>query len=279
MLPSVINSVLEMQCLTRKADTILGFVPTMGFLHKGHLSLVEMAKKQCDIVIVSIFVNPTQFAPTEDLDNYPRDFDRDLKLLAELGVDYVFFPQTIEMYPPGYSTWVTVEGVSEVLCGKSRPEHFKGVSTIVCKLVNIVNPNYMYMGEKDFQQIAVLKRMLLDLNLETVIVPCPIIREDDGLAMSSRNKYLVDQQREDALCLYRSIQHTRTRYQQGCRTADELLPEIEQIITENNGKIDYIEFRTADDLKPVDQLDKNTRLFLAVQIGNTRLIDNAFITI
>ena len=279
MLPSVINSVLEIQCLTRKADTILGFVPTMGYLHKGHLSLVKMAKKQCDIVIVSIFVNPTQFTPNEDLDNYPQDFDRDLKLLAELGVDYVFFPHTTEMYPAGYSTWVTVEGVSEVLCGKSRPAHFKGVSTIVCKLVNIVNPNYMYMGEKDFQQIAVLKRMLLDLNLETVIVPCPIIREDDGLAMSSRNKYLDTQQRQDALCLYNSIQNSRTRYQQGCRKADALLPEIEQIINENNGKIDYIEFRTADNLKPVDQLDKNTRLFLAVQIGNTRLIDNAFIAI
>jgi len=279
MQPSVINSVLEMQCLTRKADTILGFVPTMGYLHKGHLSLVEMAKKQCDIVIVSIFVNPTQFAPTEDLDNYPRDIDSDLKLLAELGVDYVFFPKTTEMYPAGYSTWVNVEGVSEVLCGKSRPSHFKGVSTIVCKLVNIVNPNYMYMGEKDFQQIAVLKRMLLDLNLETVIVPCPIIREDDGLAMSSRNKYLDTQQRKEALCLYNSIQHSRTRYQQGCRKADELLPEIEQIIKDNNGKIDYIEFRKADDLKPVDQLDKSTRLFLAVYIGNTRLIDNEFIAI
>ena len=279
MLPPVINSVLEMQCLTRKADTILGFVPTMGYLHKGHLSLVERAKKQCDIVVVSIFVNPTQFAPNEDLDNYPQDFDRDLKLLAELGVDYVLFPQTTEMYPAGYSTWVTVEGVSEVLCGKSRPAHFKGVSTIVCKLVNIVNPNYMYMGEKDFQQIAVLKRMLLDLNLETVIVPCPIIREDDGLAMSSRNKYLDTQQHQDALCLYNSIQHSRTRYQQGCRKADELLPEIEQIITENNCKIDYIEFRTANDLKLAEKLNKNTRLFLAVQIGNTRLIDNAFIAI
>lgn len=271
----MINSVLEMQSLTRKADTILGFVPTMGYLHKGHLSLVERAKKQCDIVVVSIFVNPTQFAPNEDLDNYPRDFDSDLKLLAELGVDYVFFPKTTEMYPAGYSTWVNVEGVSEVLCGKSRPAHFKGVSTIVCKLVNIVNPNYMYMGEKDFQQIAVLKRMLTDLNLETVIVPCPIIREPDGLAMSSRNKYLQGQQRTDALCLYKAIQHAQTRYQQGCRKAAELLPELENIIISNNGKIDYIEFRTAEDLKPVDQLTKTTRLFLAIKIGNTRLIDNA----
>jgi pantoate--beta-alanine ligase len=279
MRPAVINSILEMRCLTRKADTILGFVPTMGFLHEGHLSLVEMARKQCDIVVVSIFVNPTQFAPDEDLDNYPRDFERDLQLLAAKNVDYVFFPHSAEMYPSGYSTWVTVEGISQVLCGNSRPTHFKGVTTVVCKLANIVNPNYMYMGEKDFQQVAVLTRMLADLNLETVIVPCPTVREADGLAMSSRNKYLQGQQRTDALCLHEAILHARQRYSQNIRSATELLPELETIIKKHNGIIDYIEFRNQNSLEETTRLDENTRLFLAVHIGNTRLIDNALLAL
>ncbi len=277
MYPAVIKTVLEMRCLTRKADTILGFVPTMGFLHQGHLSLVEKAKKQCDIVVVSIFVNPTQFAPGEDLENYPRNFQRDLDLLAEFNVDYVFFPSSEEMYPPGFSTWINVDGVSQVLCGRSRPVHFRGVATVVLKLVNIVNPNYMYMGEKDYQQIAVLKRMLYDLNLETVIVPCPIVRENDGLAMSSRNKYLDPQQRIDALCLSEAVSHARNRVQHNCHSASELLPELTNIILEHHGIIDYIEFRNSDTLQETEIIDQKTRLFLAVYIGNTRLIDNSLL--
>ena len=273
----MIKTVLEMRSLTRKADTILGFVPTMGFLHQGHLSLVETAKKQCDLVVVSIFVNPTQFAPNEDLDNYPRNFQRDLDLLAEFNVDYVFFPSSEEMYPPEFSTWINVDGVSQVLCGRSRPAHFRGVATVVLKLVNIVNPNYMYMGEKDFQQIAVLKRMFSDLNLKTVIVPCPIVREEDGLAMSSRNKYLDPQQRIDALCLSKAISHARKRVHENCLSANDLLPELKNIILQHHGIIDYIEFRNCETLQETEILDHKTRLFLAVYIGNTRLIDNSLL--
>jgi pantoate--beta-alanine ligase len=275
--PAVINSVLEMRSLTRKADAILGFVPTMGYLHQGHISLVQAARKQCDLVVVSTFVNPTQFAPSEDLNNYPRDFQRDFDLLSSNKVDYIFFPTESEMYPAGYSTWINVDGISNVLCGKSRPTHFRGVSTVVCKLVNIVNPNYMYMGEKDYQQVAVLSRMLLDLNLETVIIPCPTIREPDGLAMSSRNMYLDPKMRKDALCLYKAIMHAKKRYLENCRQADQLLIELKDIILRNNGKIDYLEFRDKYSLQKIDRLNENTRIFLAVYIGNTRLIDNASI--
>jgi pantoate--beta-alanine ligase len=275
--PAVINSVLEMRSLTRKADAILGFVPTMGYLHQGHISLVQTARKQCDLVVVSTFVNPTQFAPSEDLNNYPRDFQRDFDLLSSNKVDYIFFPTESEMYPAGYSTWINVDGISNVLCGKSRPTHFRGVSTVVCKLVNIVNPNYMYMGEKDYQQVAVLSRMLLDLNLETVIIPCPTIREPDGLAMSSRNMYLDPKMRKDALCLYKAIMHAKKRYLENCRQADQLLIELKDIILRNNGKIDYLEFRDKYSLQKIDRLNENTRIFLAVYIGNTRLIDNASI--
>jgi len=266
-----------MRSLTRKADAILGFVPTMGYLHQGHISLVQTARKQCDLVVVSTFVNPTQFAPSEDLNNYPRDFQRDFDLLSSNKVDYIFFPTESEMYPAGYSTWINVDGISNVLCGKSRPTHFRGVSTVVCKLVNIVNPNYMYMGEKDYQQVAVLSRMLLDLNLETVIIPCPTIREPDGLAMSSRNMYLDPKMRKDALCLYKAIMHAKKRYLENCRQADQLLIELKDIILRNNGKIDYLEFRDKYSLQKIDRLNENTRIFLAVYIGNTRLIDNASI--
>ena len=274
---AVVNSIIEMRSLTRKADRIIGFVPTMGFLHDGHLSLVKKAIKQCDLVVVSIFVNPTQFAPSEDLDSYPRDFDRDIELLSNLDVDYVFFPNTEVMYPDGFSTWVEVKGVSEILCGSSRPTHFRGVSTVVLKLVNITNPNYMYMGEKDFQQIAVLKRMLADLNFETVIVPCPIIRETDGLALSSRNKYLTTQQRKDALCLQKAIKIAQLRCSQNILDTGMILPELREIIKDHNGKIDYIEIRDQDSLKLVDKINNNSRLFLAVFIGNTRLIDNSLL--
>ncbi|MCF7919834.1 MAG: pantoate--beta-alanine ligase [Candidatus Cloacimonetes bacterium] len=266
-----------MKKLTGKHAGLTGFVPTMGFLQEGHLSLVRLAKKQCDVVVVSIYVNPTQFSPSEDLASYPRDFERDYALLAELEVDYIFFPDNNEMYPPDYNTWVEVKGISEVLCGRSRPSHFRGVTTIVLKLVNIVQPDYMYMGEKDFQQITVLKKMLKDLNSDTIIVPCPIVREPDGLALSSRNKYLDEKQRQDALCLSKAVKLARQSVAQGCRNPEVILNIITQFITAAHGKIDYIEFRQSNDLSATEIIDKETRIFLAIYIGKTRLIDNAIL--
>ena len=188
----ILRSISEMQAVNYPAAAKVGFVPTMGYLHEGHLSLVDAAVKSCDLVVVSIFVNPAQFGPSEDLGSYPRDFERDLALLKKHKVDYVFSPTAEEMYPPAYKTWVKVEDLSGILCGKTRPEHFKGVSTVVLKLINIVRPQFMYMGNKDFQQLAVLQRMASDLNLSVKIVGCPTIREEDGLAKSSRNLYLEE---------------------------------------------------------------------------------------
>ena len=279
MKPTIINTIKEMQQISRSRKGRIGFVPTMGFLHEGHLSLVCKAKKQCDIVVVSIYVNPSQFSPNEDLDSYPRDFDKDYQLLAELDVDYIFFPDNKEMYPTNFATWVEVTGISEVLCGSSRPSHFKGVTTIVMKLVNIVHPDYMYMGEKDFQQIAVLKRMLLDLNILTQIVPCEIVRESDGLAMSSRNKYLDKQQRHDALCLKKSIDFAQKRVAEGVRNVSKILPELKSLISQNHGKIDYLEFSNDNDLNKTDEINNHTRIFLAVYMGSTRLIDNAVLMV
>lgn len=177
----------------------IGFVPTMGYFHKGHLSLVAEANKNCDITVVSIFVNPSQFGPNEDFSSYPRDLQRDLELLNQYKVDYVFNPTPDQMYPAGYKTWINVEELSSILCGASRPGHFRGVATVITKLINIIKPSLMFMGEKDFQQIVVLQTMLKDLNFHTQIHPCPIIREADGLAMSSRNVYLNSEQRQQAL--------------------------------------------------------------------------------
>ena len=176
----------------------IGFVPTMGYLHEGHLSLVKAAKEKTDLVVVSIYVNPTQFSPTEDLSTYPRDFERDISLLKKLNVDVVFFPSNREMYPNDFKTWIVTDEITSILCGKSRPTHFKGVTTIVSKLINIVNPDFIFMGEKDFQQLTVLKQMIKDLNFRTEIIGCPIVRETDGLAMSSRNELLSVNDRNEA---------------------------------------------------------------------------------
>ncbi|MDD3524934.1 MAG: pantoate--beta-alanine ligase, partial [Candidatus Cloacimonetes bacterium] len=201
----LINTLAEMQALKHPEGFKIGFVPTMGYLHEGHLSLVDASKKDCDLTIVSIFVNPAQFGENEDLDSYPRDMERDLSLLKARGVDYVFFPDAQMMYPNGYRTWVEVEGLSDILCGASRKGHFRGVCTVVLKLVNIVKPHFMYMGDKDYQQQSILRIMLKDLNLDTTIVGCPIVREQDGLAKSSRNVYLDPNNRQIALCLYRAL--------------------------------------------------------------------------
>lgn len=273
----IIHTPSEMQelCRNRHDGKCIGFVPTMGFLHEGHLSLVQESNRQCDITIVSIFVNPSQFGANEDLGSYPRNLERDLQLLSNYKVDYVFIPAAEDMYPKPYRTWVNVSGISEVLCGASRPGHFTGVATIVLKLVNLVQPDKMFMGEKDFQQVAVLKAMLKDLNNATQIVACPIMREADGLAMSSRNTYLKGESRQQALCLSKAIHMAQQLYKDGIIDISMLSEAASEIIENNHGEIDYIEFVNPETLAHVDAADADTRMILAVKIGATRLIDNA----
>jgi len=273
----IIDSIKAMQEIGNNWDAgkRIGFVPTMGYFHQGHLSLVAEANKQSEITVVSIFVNPSQFGPNEDFDSYPRDMQRDLELLSNYKVDYVFSPSSEQMYPQDYRTWVEVEGISSILCGASRPGHFRGVATVILKLINIIKPNFMFMGEKDFQQVTVLQTMLKDLNCETQIVPCPIIREEDGLAMSSRNVYLNPEQRKQALCLYRAIQQAQAKYKQGLRDTNLLKKQAADLIINSGGKIDYISFVEPKTLQEVAIADDNTRIMLAVFIGKTRLIDNA----
>jgi len=273
----IIDSVKAMQEIGNNWDAgkRIGFVPTMGYFHQGHLSLVAEANKQSEITVVSIFVNPSQFGPNEDFDSYPRDMQRDLELLSNYKVDYVFSPSSEQMYPQDYRTWVEVEGISSILCGASRPGHFRGVATVILKLINILKPNLMFMGEKDFQQVTVLKKMLKDLNCITQIVPCHIIREDDGLAMSSRNIYLNPEQRKQALCLFKAIQQAQTQYKQGIRETIFLQKEAADLVKKFGGIVDYISFVEPNTLQEVAIADDNTRIMLAVFIGKTRLIDNA----
>lgn len=273
----VVSCISEMQKLGHNwpGGSVVGFVPTMGFLHAGHLSLVRKARSQCETVVVSIFVNPSQFGPQEDLNSYPRDLDHDLELLQQEQVDIVFCPTEEEMYPPPYHSWVNVEGLSDVLCGASRPGHFRGVATIVLKLVNIVNPQYMYMGEKDFQQVVVLRAMLRDLNLTCRIVPCPIIREADGLALSSRNVYLQGEDRQIAMCLREGIKIAQELYTKGERDILLLLAAARQHICSRGGRIDYIKLVNPLTLKDETTVQDETRIIMAVYVGTTRLIDNA----
>ncbi len=252
----------------------VGFVPTMGALHEGHLSLVERCKTECDLCVVSIYVNPAQFGPSEDLGKYPRNLDKDLELLSKRGADLVFFPDDVQMYPPGYRTWIDVEGLSEKLCGASRPGHFRGVATVVLKLCNIVRPDSMYMGLKDFQQIVVLERMLKDLDCETRIVRCPIIREEDGLALSSRNAYLEPDERLRAISLSQALKMAREQVASGTRDSAALIEEASKTVLAAGGKIDYIKIVDADTLEDVAMVNENSRMLLAVFMGKTRLIDN-----
>ena len=253
----------------------IGFVPTMGFLHEGHLSLVRASKKESDSTVVSIYVNPSQFGANEDLSSYPRNFDKDVELLADLEVDYVFFPSNEEMYPNGYKTWINTDEITNVLCGASRPTHFRGVTTIVAKFVQIIQPQLMFMGEKDFQQIVVLETMLKDLNFECKIRRCGIVRESDGLAMSSRNKYLNTDDRKKALCLSKSLKHANMIFKSGNNDTQHIKKKISQIIKKSKGEIDYIEIVDSNTLQPVGEIEKGNRILLAVKIGKTRLIDNA----
>lgn len=274
MKPKLINSIDEMSAIRRQIEGKIGFVPTMGFLHEGHLSLVKEAQNQTEIVIVSIFVNPTQFGVNEDLSNYPRNIERDIELLTRLDVDYIFFPTDEQMYPDGYKTWVNVDKITQVLCGRSRTTHFRGVTTIVAKLMNIIDPDFMFMGEKDFQQLVVLKQMTKDLNFRIKIVGCSIVREKDGLALSSRNKYLSSKGRKKALCLNKSLLLAQDLFNEGITSSNKIISQMTDLIEDNEGIIDYIEVFDPETLEHIPKLVSECRIALAVIVENTRLIDN-----
>ncbi len=284
----ILKTVSQAQKLTslfRVKGKVIGFVPTMGYLHEGHLSLINAARKKADIVIVSIFVNPLQFGPGEDLKKYPRNIKRDEKLCRDAGVDYIFYPDVKQMYPEGYSTYVNIEKISDGLEGSIRPGHFKGVATIVLKLFNIVQPHYSFFGQKDAQQLSVLKKMTADLNVNTKIIVCPTAREQDGLAMSSRNIYLSKQQRADAPYLYKALEYAKRKIMPGNynRDIDFLKGQMSKLIKSRVSatKIDYISFNDNTTLKELNTL-KNTQnreilISLAVRFGSVRLIDNIVI--
>ncbi len=254
----------------------VGFVPTMGYLHKGHVSLIRCSKKDNDITVVSIFVNPIQFGKNEDLDKYPRDLERDYYICKEEGVDYVFYPSYEEMYPEGYSTYVEVEDLTEGLCGAFRSGHFKGVTTVVNKLFNIVNPDRAYFGKKDYQQFKVIQKMVKDLNMDVEVIGCPLVREEDGLAMSSRNKYLSDEERKSALSLSKALFYGKELFEKGEKNPDVIKEEMKKIILSHPEvkKIQYIEIVHPETLKPKKILEKGDIIALAVYVGDTRLIDN-----
>lgn len=253
----------------------VGFVPTMGFLHEGHLSLVKHACKQSASVVVSIFVNPTQFAPTDDLDAYPRDLERDMGLLREAGVDLLWLPTPEEMYPPGFQTWVEAEEITKPLEGARRPGHFRGVTTVVTKLFNAVQPQMAFFGQKDAQQVAVIRRMVRDLNMPIEIVATPIVRERDGLAMSSRNTYLNEAERQGALVLFKSLTTAQSAYEKGERNADRLRGIMEGIIAaEPLARLEYVSCADYDSLEELAVVSGKTLLSTAVHLGGTRLIDN-----
>jgi pantoate--beta-alanine ligase len=255
----------------------LGLVPTMGALHEGHLSLVRAAKAQCDAVAVSIFVNPTQFGPTEDLSKYPRQFERDCRLLEKESVAILFSPPVEEIYSNSNDqvTWVVVEGLSEKLDGRSRPGHFRGVTTIIAKLFHIVEPEAAFFGQKDAAQLAVIRRMVHELNFPVEIVACPIVREADGLAMSSRNAYLNREERGRALVLQRSLQRAQQEFQAGERIAARLISAAKEVLTrEPQVRLDYFEIVDPDTLDPVERISGKTLVAIAASVGSTRLIDN-----
>lgn len=262
----------------RKQDKTIGFVPTMGYLHQGHLSLIKQAKKDRDICVLSIFVNPIQFGPKEDYNKYPRDLEQDRILAKSAGCDCIFYPEVKEMYPADYLTYVNVEKISQGLCGESRPGHFRGVATVVNKLFNIVQPDIAYFGEKDYQQALVIKRMVSDLNMPLKIRVMPIIREADGLAMSSRNRYLSSQERSDAAVLSHSLREAKELIRQGVKNSDKIIARIkEEILSKDSARIDYISIADARTLERRDLIKGNILIALAVWIGKTRLIDNMVI--
>ncbi len=262
----------------RKQGLTVGLVPTMGYLHEGHQSLIKASVENNDRTVVSVFVNPIQFGPNEDLATYPRDLDRDSKLCEETGADLIFHPEKENMYDDDFCTYIDMDSVTKNLCGKTRPTHFRGVCTVVGKLFNIVAPDRAYFGQKDAQQLAVIRRMVRDLNFDLEIVGCPIIREDDGLAKSSRNTYLSEEERKAALVLSRSLKEGKALIESGETDAKKVVDSIRKVIeTEPLAKIDYVEAVDFDTIEPIETIKNNTLVAIAVYIGKTRLIDNIII--
>ena len=262
----------------RAESRIIGLVPTMGALHRGHLSLIERARRECSPVIASIFVNPKQFGPKEDFTKYPRTFESDSEKLQHAGVDLLFAPEAAEIYPRGFSTYVSVDGLSERLEGRSRPGHFRGVTTVVMKLLQIVQPNFAYFGRKDAQQSQLITQMARDLNLDTEIVVCPPVREPDGLALSSRNVYLSADERKAATVLYRALEAARGELAAGVRDALELRAALHRTLsTERHARVDYAEIVDAETFEPIVRVSNSCYILLAVFIGKTRLIDNLYV--
>ena len=274
----VARSVAEMKKLRRECAGSVGLVPTMGYLHEGHLQLAMRAKSENAVAVATIFVNPSQFGPGEDFKSYPRDLDRDLSLLEIVRADIVFVPTDIDMYPADYDTWVEVRGITAKLEGKSRPTHFQGVTTVCNKLFNIIQPDRAYFGQKDAQQVIVIQKMVSDLNMNLEVIVCPTVRESDGLAMSSRNTYLTKEERPSAAVLYKSLCLARDMYEKGERDAAKMRQAMHGLITgEPAAKIDYISIADAASLDEVDIIGGRVLVSLAVRLGKPRLIDNIFL--
>ena len=280
---TIVHDPAEMQELAnrmREAGMVIGFVPTMGFLHEGHASLLHAARRQSDAVVLSIFVNPTQFGPDEDLDKYPRDMERDERIARKEGVDCVFYPEPSTMYPSGFQTYVTVEQLTRSHCAVSRPVHFRGVSTVCSKLFNIVLPHRAFFGQKDYQQAAVIRRMVEDLNMNLEIVVLPTVREADGLAMSSRNAYLGPEERKDALCLYEALQSAKQMVGAGETVAARIVAAMREHIERRPlARVDYVSIADTHTLEEVDIIEKEAVALLAAFVGKTRLIDNEILRV
>ena len=273
-----IESVRNLVRAAGRQGNKIGLVPTMGALHVGHISLIEAAAKDCDFVVVSIFVNPTQFGPGEDIENYPRPFEADLEICREAGVDVVFAPAPQQMYPAENLSWVTVEKLTEPLCGRGRPVHFRGVTTVCAKLFNIVTPDVAYFGQKDAQQAIVIKRMVADLNMPLEIVVCPTVREPNGLAVSSRNQYLSEQQKQDATNIYKSLQTCRRMIDAGVSESRQIIAEMRKMLQQVPSiEIEYVSIVDAETLESVDEIAGTVLVAVAVKIGPARLIDNILV--
>jgi len=277
----IVRTIAEMKKIVRELSSQgkrIGLVATMGFLHEGHLALVRESLQESDVTVVSIFVNPTQFGPKEDFKQYPRDLDRDTQILKKMGVEVIFCPEAEEMYPEGYRTYVEVKKLQDKLCGQTRPRHFRGVCTIVLKLFQIIRPDVSFFGQKDAQQAIILKKMVKDLDLDVKIEVIPIVRDEDGLALSSRNKYLSPEGRKAALCLSKSLDEAQTMIEKGEREANTILNRMKDIIDQEPlAKIDYIEIVDEEDLNSLSRIKGEALIALAVYIGDVRLIDNTFI--
>lgn len=277
----IVRNIKKMSEISKKLKVnrqVIGFVPTMGALHAGHLSLIRQALHENDIVVVSIFVNPIQFSPKEDFKDYPRPIKQDISLCRKIGVNFIFYPKVSQMYPEGFKTYVTTEDLSDCLCGKFRPGHFRGVTTIVAKLFNIVNPDTAYFGQKDAQQAIIIRKMVSDLNIPVKIKVMPTVRQKNGLALSSRNIYLNPDERRDVLVLYQALNLAKNLIKQGDRDSLGIIQKMRRLINQRkNAKIQYISVVDLEELKPVDKIKGRILIALAVWMGRTRLIDNIII--